>query len=275
MHERWPWLPTELYTDILSFLPLDDDYTDASVQTLLNCLSANSQLRQVAKQSSIWKPHYLWRYTECVEEKEAERKNKFRGDYRLMYIARRALDRRALEAVDDIRLQLHERHAKAATFAREFSFDAWNALEREAELPLPSYFCGDGGLLDEDVDMDFAEVPHALPRRYWAKAMMGLLARRYTLQKWIRLYSDEEEDQPVTFEDALAGLSAFHDYSPKYVSASLIASLVDSEVVTPCFHRYLIGSGCWLMIVGCSSRLPALSWTQRVPNMTSHRLLFD
>ena len=150
-----------------------------------------------------------------------------------MYIARRTLDCRALEAIDEIRLQLHGRHAKAAAFATEFSFDAWTALEREAELPLPGYLCGEGGLLDEDIDMDYAEVPHALPRRYWAKAMMGVLARRYTLQKWIRLYSDEE-DQSVTFEDALAGLSAFHDYSPKYVSASLIVVPVDSEVEMPC-----------------------------------------
>lgn len=228
MYGRWPWLPIELYADILGFLPPDDDYTDASVKTLINCLCGSSQLRQAAKQPSVWKSHYRVRYTECVEENEAERRKTCRGDYRLMYIARRTLDRRALEAVDDIRLQLHGRHAKAAAFAREFSFDAWNALEREAQLPLPAYFSMDG---DEDADMDFAEVPHAIPRRYWAKAMMGIIARRYTLQNWIRLYSDEE-DTSATFEDALAGLSAFHDYSPKYVSASL-SNLSNSQLNVP------------------------------------------
>ncbi|KZT75034.1 hypothetical protein DAEQUDRAFT_18423 [Daedalea quercina L-15889] len=216
---HWPWLPTELYAAVLSFLPPDDDFSDTSVKTLVNCFGASAQLRAAAKQSLIWKPHYCARYTECVEEREAERRTKFKGDYRLMYIARRRLDRRALEAVDEIRTQLSGRHARAAAFVKEFSFDAWNALEQEARLPVPAYLSGDEtGILGGDVDLDSDDVEHALPRRYWAKAMMGLIARRYTLQKWVRLYSAEEEDQPVTFEEALAGLSAFYDQSPKHIS---------------------------------------------------------
>ncbi|KAH9937278.1 uncharacterized protein B0H18DRAFT_969901, partial [Fomitopsis serialis] len=211
---HWPWLPTELYAYVLRFLPPDDDAADTSVKALVHCLGANSQLRAAAKQSSIWKPHYRARYTECVEEREAERRAKAKGDYRRMYIARRELDRRALEAVDEIRLQLSGRHAKAAAFVKEFSFDVWNALEREARLPLPAYLWSvdEGGYLEEDIDMDVEEVPHALPRRYWAKAIMG------------------EDDQLVTFEEALAGLSAFYDQSPKHISTWLGMLVHDCRV---------------------------------------------
>ncbi|KAH9836946.1 uncharacterized protein C8Q71DRAFT_756197 [Rhodofomes roseus] len=225
MQRHWPWLPTELYADVLRFLPPDDDFADTSVKTLVNCLGAHSQLRVAALQPSVWKHHYCARYTECVEEREAQRREKTKGDYRRMYIARRKLDRRALEAVDEIRLQLSGRHARAAAFVKEFSFDVWNALEREAQLPVPAYLLSgnDGGYLDEDVDMDahVDDIPHVLPRRYWAKAMMGVVARHHTLQKWASLYSAEEEEHSVTFEDALAGLSAFYDQSPKHISSWL------------------------------------------------------
>jgi len=234
MQTHWPWLPTELYAYVLRFLPPDNDSADTSVKALVHCLGANSQLRAAAKQSSIWTPHYRARYTECVEENEAERRKEAKGDYRRMYIARRQLDRRALEAVDEIRLQLSGRHVKAAAFVKEFSFDAWNALEREARLPLPAYLwsADKGGYLEEDIDMEGEEeeVPHALPRRYWAKAIMGVIARHHTLHKWARLYSVEEDDQLVTFEEALAGLSAFYDQSPKHISTWLGMLVHDCRV---------------------------------------------
>lgn len=220
----WPWLPIELYIHILSFLPAARDHADVSVRTLLACLSSNKQLRAAALHPMLWASHYRARYTECVESRECARVAASAGDWRVLYFQRRVLDRRALELVDAVRLQLNGRHDKANQFVREFSFDVWDALELEAQLPLPAYFRpepekGEAGAepvrMGEEV---LEEVPHAVPRRYWARAIMGVIARHHTLQLWVRLYSQEGGDESITFEEALAGLSAFFDQSPKRVS---------------------------------------------------------
>jgi len=93
----WPWLPTELYIHILSYLPPGKDRADLSVKTLCSCLSANSHLRNAALFPDLWEPHYRVRYTECVEEREERRREETKGDWRLMYVARRELDRKALQ----------------------------------------------------------------------------------------------------------------------------------------------------------------------------------
>ncbi|KZT02433.1 uncharacterized protein LAESUDRAFT_738725 [Laetiporus sulphureus 93-53] len=210
-----PWLPTEVYAHILSFLPAAKDLADESVKTLVACLSANSALRDAALHPGLWEPHYRTRYTECVEEHEAKRRVAVGDNWQKLYVMRREIDRRALALVDEIRLQLQGRHVKAREFVRKYSFDAWDALEVEAELPLPAYF---RPASDADIEADMNwEVPHALPRRYWARAVMGVIARHHTLQLWTRLFCYSEDEDAIPFEDALAGLSAFFDKSPRRI----------------------------------------------------------
>ncbi|CCM03128.1 uncharacterized protein FIBRA_05249 [Fibroporia radiculosa] len=214
----WSRLPTELYAHILSFFPPARDHADSSAKTLASCLCTNRHLRAVALHPGLWEPHYRARYTERVEENEARRAAETGGDWARMYAARRALDRAALVAVDEIRLHLCGRHLVARKIAQEYSFDVWDALEIEAQLPLPVYFRV-GADEGREEGEEAPEVPHALPRRYWARAMLGVIARRYALGQWVRLYSSA--DETVSFEEALAGLSAFFDESPKKVSVWL------------------------------------------------------
>ncbi|KAI0931746.1 hypothetical protein AcW2_000568 [Taiwanofungus camphoratus] len=215
--DNWPWLPIEIYIHILGFLPPTEGSADIGVKTLVSCLSTNGQLRAAALTSSLWESHYLARYTTCDEERERQRREETNGDWRLMYLARRALDSSALRLLDDIRVQLSGRYQKARVFTQELSFDVWDALERESQLPLPAYFRERNEVDGEEGETDEKDVPHALPRRYWAKTMMGVIARHHTLRMWARLYSGGPEGDSITFEEALAGLSTFFDESPKRI----------------------------------------------------------
>ncbi|OCH94687.1 hypothetical protein OBBRIDRAFT_788940 [Obba rivulosa] len=207
-----PWLPVEIYTHILTFLPP----TDAGLTALISCLSANSALCAAAQTTALWEPFYRARYTECVEERETARRAAHGGDWRLLYRERRRLDRAALRLLDETRVELAGRHRNASRFAKEFSFDVWDALELEAHLPPPPIFRPQPqGGSDEAAGDD---VPHALPRRYWAQIMQGVIARHYALGRLVRVCRG---DDSIDFEEALACLSAFYDKSPKSVSKQL------------------------------------------------------
>ncbi|KAL6310145.1 hypothetical protein BKA93DRAFT_186024 [Sparassis latifolia] len=214
MTASWPWLPTELYVHVLSFLPPARDAADVSAKTLASCLAANSHLRAAAHSPLLWEPHYRARYTSCVLENEERRKAAAKGDWHRMYVERRSLDHRALVILDEIRLQLGGRHQRARVFTRELSFDVWDALGIETQLSLPKCFRPEG----EGGDTDDAPAPHALPRRYWARTVRGIIARRHALNLWGRITSGDES---VTFEEAISGLSAFFDISPMQISANL------------------------------------------------------
>ncbi|EMD41920.1 hypothetical protein CERSUDRAFT_110478 [Gelatoporia subvermispora B] len=210
----WPWLPVELYVHILTSLPP----SDAGLTTLVSCLSANSVLRSAALTSSLWEPFYRARYTECVEEREAELRATYGGDWRLLFRARRRVDRAALRELDETAAELAGRHRKASRFAKEYSFDVWNALEREAHLPPPRIFRRDtqGGPNDDSDGEN--DISHALPRRYWARVMLGVIARRYAIEKLVRVCAGDES---IDFEETLACLSAFYDESPKRILRQL------------------------------------------------------
>ncbi|KAH9942962.1 hypothetical protein B0H21DRAFT_866326 [Amylocystis lapponica] len=222
MASHWPWLPIEVYIHILSLIAPTRDHQDTTLKTLLSCLCANSHLRAAALAPFLWEALYRTRYTQCIEEKEHARREAARGDWHALYVARRVLDRRALQLVDAIRADVGgaARHSRARVLAQELAFDVWDALELEAQLPLPLYFRTEGAV---DLDLD-EPVPHALPRRYWARAAMGVIARYYTMVLWRSMAAGAE----VGFEEALAGLSAFFDESPK--KASFFGSLTWTAV---------------------------------------------
>ena len=197
-----PELPVELYTHVLGLL---DPKQPISLKTLFSVLWTNHYLRTAASVSNLWKPYYELRYTQCVPENEARRRAQFGEDYFRLYMKRRELDHRALALVDLIRLEIPGRSARARVLVQELSFDVWDALRAETVLPLPKYF-------RSPQDKSTVEAaPHAFPRRYWARAVQGVVARYWAVRMWQRAAAG---DFAVTFEEVLMGFSAFFGWSP-------------------------------------------------------------
>ena len=108
-----------------------------------------------------------------------------------------------------IRAHPTDHDAPAAWIASELSAAGiWDALEEETTLPIPRAFRDP----NEGDDMDEEEpVPHALPRRYWAKATLGALARKEAVETWCTLLNSTLSRYGDGFEEMLKGLSAFTD----------------------------------------------------------------
>ncbi|THH02586.1 hypothetical protein EW026_g306 [Hermanssonia centrifuga] len=207
-----PCLPVEIYIEILKVLPTSK--SDPAEHTLLSCLQASSVTRTAALCSVCWKTPYDVRYTHCVCENEKKRKEASGGDWRLMYIERRRLDRRALRLLDEIREERSGRHERVRCFT-QYSFDVWDALKLESELNVPNYF---GGLSEGPLPVN---VPaDALPRRYWAQAVLGVISRHSTLKRLAQVFTSPE-GKNTSFEEALGALSSFFDVSPKEVTLQL------------------------------------------------------
>lgn len=199
--------PAQLYSAILALVPASKH--DPSERTLLHCLAANSVLRAAALAPAVWRTPYRVRYTHADAARERERRAAAGDDWRVLYVQRRAADRAALGLVDAMRTARAGRNALARRIVQEYGFDVWDALREEAALPVPGWVRGERG----------GEAPRdALPRRYWAKVVMGVVARREVVEVWGRAAVPEQEE--VDFEHALAGLSAFFDVSVQEVSCS-------------------------------------------------------
>ncbi len=253
-------LPIELYTHILTSLPPGDAST---VKTLLSFFAANKLMHTIASASVVWKPVYEVQYTQCVPENEAQRRAEL-GDSNFYKLFRRRheIDRRALALVDEIRLNVEGRSARARVLAREYSFDVWEALRVESVLPLPKYFRS-----PQDKAKDIEPAPHAFPRRYWARAVQGVIARYWAVDMWKRVVAG---DQNVTFEELLMGFSAFFGWSPQAVSECMTVGLnvYDTHVVCRAGCSSL---SCWIMQRRAAAR--ALSgttsyWTRWTRNST-------
>ncbi|CDO72970.1 hypothetical protein BN946_scf185007.g24 [Trametes cinnabarina] len=200
-----PNLPVELYIQILHELPGRHPYT---FFTLLSFLSVNHATRAAALDNTVWEKLYKSRYTHSDESREADRQQRCAGDFHAMFFERHKLDRTALRLLDYIRTvhgNYREGLSIASQIVQEMSFDVWDALELEAQLPVPKVF-RDPTL--EDLEEEAA--PHALPRRFWAKSLQGAIGRTYALRTWQHL-----REGGATFDDVLAGFDAFMDRSPK------------------------------------------------------------
>ncbi|KAI0652043.1 hypothetical protein C8Q79DRAFT_898083 [Trametes meyenii] len=81
--------------------------------------------------------------------------------------------------------------------------------------------------------MDEEPALHALPRRFWAEALKGAIARNHAVRTWSHIGSG---DRGYTFDDVLLGFSAFMDISPQDITTKLDA------LGTQCRQR-LIGQG--------------------------------
>lgn len=199
-------LPTEIYQIILSSIP--PAYDDSSVRVLLAFTLANRQLLAAAHTSSLWKPHYFKRYLHTVEKREEERRTRLNGDWRRIYAERRSLDKQALKLVDEIREFVEgERHEKARILLNQYGFDIWDALKLESEIPIPSCFRSPESLaLASPSSLKVEPADDALSRRFWARSVMGMLARVEAVDVWVQLFSAEAK--LVSFEDALGSLSS-------------------------------------------------------------------
>lgn len=211
----YPWLPLEIYAHILKLLEPSSD-SDVSVKTLVRCSEANSTLRNAAILPSLWEPHYRLRYSNSDPEHEESRKQKYHANWRLMYAERSRLDARALDILQSMMAEPRGRLLLARDVAHGLSFDVWHALELLTRGPIPRCFLDESAQHEQDVNKPIP--PHAITRKFWAKAMLGVIARRNAIRTWGRLHQPGHD---VTFEEALSGLSAFFCVSPYQISHQL------------------------------------------------------
>ena len=208
-----PQLPVDLYLEILKFLP-EGREDDTSVQTLVSCLRTSTLVRAAALSPLVWEHHYHARYTHCIAENEKQRRERTSGDWRLLYFERRRIDRDALKLVDEIRLGVGRgRQEHARTFATTLSFDVWDALKLESQIPIPPCFREEG---QEQHNGDQSWDEQALPRRFWADALLGVIARYEAVGLWakmFRLESAASERVQVPFVEALSSLSSVFNVS--------------------------------------------------------------
>ncbi|EGN93128.1 hypothetical protein SERLA73DRAFT_78970 [Serpula lacrymans var. lacrymans S7.3] len=208
-------LPFDIYLHILVKFPVSD-HSDDSVKTLSACLRTNSTLREAASLSKVWEPHYKARYTECVTAEEELRKQAAGGDFRLMYMYRRRLDQQAVDILNGISMERTGRQGRAAQLAISLSYDVWNALELETRLTPAEIL---EGLHQNARDI----APHAIPRRFWAKTLLGVIGRSAAVKLWAKLRPVPITQDMVSFETAFAALSTSFEYTPTQISSSLDA----------------------------------------------------
>jgi len=125
-----------------------------------------------------------------------------------------------LEVAEDVRLHAPGRLEKARIFTKELSFDVWDALRLRSQLPPPSTFTG--GVIVDAVD-------DALPKRFWAHALLGTIARHQAVSLCAELTQPEDWAQtasPLSCENMVASMSSFYNVSMREVSLQL-DSLID------------------------------------------------
>ena len=112
--------------------------------------------------------------------------------------------------LDSIRRERIGRHQHARALARDYSFDIWDALREESLLPVPGWYQDASSTANVDVP------EYALPRRYWARVILGVIARQFVLGEWGELVTTHRDGSD--FIRAISGLSAFFEVSPTEVS---------------------------------------------------------
>ena len=212
--------PVEIYRHILAQLPPLRD-SDSSVHTIIRCSEASSILRYVSTSAALWWPHYRIRYRHSDEWREEGRKSKTGSDWRVRYAERRRLESQALDIMKNIILGNTESFRPAGEEDKEHGghpvpwlqvvgksmvrlgmdiYDLLDVLQRTAPRRLK-------GAPEE------AELAHRHPTspwESWAMYLKGLVLRHDTINGWIRMKGNPGE---MTFERALAGLSAFYGVS--------------------------------------------------------------
>ena len=212
--------PVEIYHHILAqFPPLRD--SDSAVYTFINCSEANSILRYVSTSPALWWPHYQIRYKHSDEWKEEERRSRTGSDWMVLYAERRRLESQAVDVMRNIILgntesvypagreeEEHDGHptpwlqavGKSTVQLGMDIYDLLDVLQRTA----PHRHKG----APEEAELGYGDPTS--PWKSWAMYLKGLVLRHDAISRWIRMKDNPGE---MTFERALAGLSAFYGVS--------------------------------------------------------------
>ncbi len=93
--------------------------------------------------------------------------------------------------------------------------DVWDALTHETSLPAPVQFQS-----DEDIKLVVQGHPlSTLTRSYWSQELLGMVARRIAMERWVAIRK-KETNYAVSLEEGLSSLSAFFDVHPDDVSCT-------------------------------------------------------
>lgn len=207
-----PSLPLDVYIQILSQLTVSRHPShDVDVKTLARCSLVNSNLREAASLSTLWKPHYRARYLHSNIPDEIRRVEDANGDWRLLYAARRRLDAKALSILDAIVNSRRERCEHAKILA-ELAYDVWDVLDLQNLCAIPEFF------RQTDSQNLLPVIPHAITRQFWARAMLQAIARGYAVRLWGRLLAPGGS-QSASFEETFAALSCFFGKDPAKVQS--------------------------------------------------------
>ncbi|KAF8445612.1 YccV-like-domain-containing protein [Boletus edulis BED1] len=206
-------LPFDIYVQILKRLPVSA-HSNEGPRTLVACLQVNSILQSAASISTIWEPHYRVRYTVSRPTNELSRRQALCDDWKSLYMERVRLDNLAIKILDDIIMERDGRLERAREVTSTLSHDVWNALAAEAQCPIPEPFRG-------VYDSNEGQVPrHAIPRRFWARSLLGTIARSHAVKIWSGV-GDEENNDAETLEVAIACLSSYFARPPTEISSRL------------------------------------------------------
>jgi F-box protein 21 len=127
----------------------------------------------------------------------------------MMFYDRRRLDYLAVKLLDEIIEKRLGRTSRARKLC-SLSLDVWNALDFETRCAVPEIFHTHS---NARVDVPAS---YALTRRYWAKKVLGVIARHRAIGLWAHLRLQGPDDT-IAFEELLADLSAFFDHTSSEV----------------------------------------------------------
>lgn len=223
--------PAEIYHHILAQLPPLRD-SDSSVHALVSCSETSFILRYASTSAALWRSHYQIRYRHSDEWKEEERKSKTRSDWRALYIERRKLESRALDIMKNVIMGNVESFRPAGEEGEEHDGHPVSWLQvvgrSTAQLGMDIYDLLD--ILQRTAPRRLRGVPEEAelvyenptsPWKSWAVYLKGFVLRHDAIKRWIRMKDNPEE---MSFERALAGLSAF--YGVSYIEVGGIVRFV-------------------------------------------------
>lgn len=210
-NSNYPWLPLEIYSKIFDELPIDDE----SAVILARATQANHLFQGAIKDLEIWRLLYETRYTHHDVKGEQDRLREYGENWRLRYTARRRMDASAMGSLRSIVRATNEGVlSDMAKNIVQLGSDVWDALKLEASLPSPINFQS-----DEDLKLVTQGRPlSTLTKSYWTQELMGMIARRTAIERWIAMRK-REVNCALALEEGLSLLSAFFDVHPDDVSS--------------------------------------------------------
>lgn len=205
-----PALPQEILLQILqNFIETDDELI-----SLVRCAQVSKSWRQAASTPYLWEQHYKRIYRFCNQEREAARREALSDNWYLLYTSRSEIDRDVLARLAAIEGTGSRRRIvdEGRAIVSNLGMDAWDALKHQSLRPGPVFFDE-----DEDCFTPLTRRRTTLSRKRWAKELMGVMARRHSVSRWMGLLRTQPDEHCPTLEEAFACLSAFFDVHPDEV----------------------------------------------------------